>query len=132
MRRRSLSPALVELALVALAALAGGCATNQQKYNWGRYDPALYAYYKNPDKLTGLSAALDGVIKTGDSSAAKVPPGIYAEYGYLQLQAGKRDQAIELFKQEEAHWPESKVFMDRMIKVSSETASVPAAQSSPP
>lgn len=48
-----------------------------------------------------------------------MPPGIYAEYGYLQLQQGKTASAVELFKQEESHWPESKVFMDRMIKVAS-------------
>ena len=55
-----------------------------------------------------------------------MPPGIYAEYGYLLLQQGKSNEAIDLFKREETHWPESKIFMDRMIKVTS----VPAAASS--
>jgi hypothetical protein len=62
--------------------MAAGCATTQQHYNWGNYDPSLYGYY-------------------------------------MQLQQGKNLAAVDLFKQEESHWPESKVFMDRMIKVAS-------------
>jgi hypothetical protein len=59
------------------------------------------------------------VIDAASTNNAAVPPGIYAEYGYLQLQQGKNLTAVDLFKQEESHWPESKVFMDRMIKVAS-------------
>jgi hypothetical protein len=117
-----------QLLLIApmLAVLLGGCVTHNQRYAWGTYDPSLYAYYKDPTKEAALAESLAAVISTADSQHAQVPPGIYAEYGYLQLQEGKNLAAIELFKQEEAHWPESKVFMDRMIKV----ASTPTSQSS--
>jgi len=106
-----------------LVGLLAGCVTNHQRYGWGTYDPSLYAYYKDPTKEAELAESLAAVISTADSHHAVVPPGIYAEYGYLQLQEGKNLSAVELFKQEETHWPESKVFMDRMIKV----ASTPAA-----
>jgi hypothetical protein len=96
-----------------------GCVTNHQRYGWGSYDPSLYAYYKDPTKEAALAEALAAIISAADSNHALVPPGIYAEYGYLQLQEGKNLAAVELFKQEESHWPESKVFMDRMIKVAS-------------
>lgn len=96
-----------------------GCATQHQRYDWGDYDPSLYGYYKDPTKLGELSASLAAVIDEAGKNHATVPPGIYAEYGYLQLQQGKNSNAVELFKQEENHWPESKVFMDRMIKVAS-------------
>jgi hypothetical protein len=102
-----------------LVGLLAGCVTNHQRYGWGTYDPSLYAYYKDPTKETALAESLAAVITTADSNHALVPPGIYAEYGYLQLQEGKNLAAVELFKQEESHWPESKVFMDRMIKVAS-------------
>jgi hypothetical protein len=100
-----------------LVGLLAGCVTNHQRYGWGTYDPSLYAYYKDPTKEAALAASLAVIISTADSNHALVPPGIYAEYGYLQLQEGKTLSAVELFKQEESHWPESKVFMDRMIKV---------------
>jgi hypothetical protein len=102
-----------------LAGLLSGCVTNHQRYGWGTYDPSLYAYYKDPTKEAALAESLAAIISTADSDHALVPPGIYAEYGYLRLQEGKNLAAVELFKQEESHWPESKVFMDRMIKVAS-------------
>jgi hypothetical protein len=118
----------VRLLLTAptLALLLAGCVTNHQRYGWGTYDPSLYAYYKDPTKEAAFAESLAAIISTADSNHAQVPPGIYAEYGYLQLQEGKNSAAVELFKQEEAHWPESKVFMDRMIKV----ASTPTSPSS--
>jgi hypothetical protein len=111
----------VRLFLVApiLVGALAGCVTNHQRYDWGSYDPSLYAYYKDPTKEAALAESLAAVISTADSNHALVPPGIYAEYGYLQLQQGKNLAAVDLFKQEEAHWPESKIFMDRMIKVAS-------------
>jgi hypothetical protein len=108
--------------------MAAGCATQHERYNWGDYDPSLYGYYKDPAKLGELSASLAAVIDAAGTNQATVPPGIYAEYGYLQLQQGKNLAAVELFKQEESHWPESKVFMDRMIKV----ASAPVAGTAAP
>jgi hypothetical protein len=102
-----------------LVLMVAGCATQHQRYDWGSYDPSLYGYYKNPTKVGELSASLAAVIDAASTNHATVPPGIYAEYGYLQLQQGKNLAAVDLFKQEESHWPESKVFMDRMIKVAS-------------
>jgi hypothetical protein len=106
------------IAPILIASLAG-CVTSHQRYDWGTYDPSLYAYYKDPTKAAAFAESLAEIISTADSDHAQIPPGIYAEYGYLQLQEGKNSAAVELFKQEETHWPESKVFMDRMIKVAS-------------
>jgi hypothetical protein len=121
--------AWLNLLLGALIVMMIGCATTTTKYDWGEYDPSLYAYYKDPAKATQLSETLQAVIRTADSKHALVPPGIYAEYGYMQLQQGKSTEAVQLFRQEETHWPESKVFMDRMIKVASTPVGTPAARS---
>jgi hypothetical protein len=109
--------ALFMMPLLALS--AAGCVTQHEHYNWGSYDPSLYGYYKDPTKVGELSASLQAVIDAADKDHAAVPPGIYAEYGYLQMQQGRNQSAVDLFKLEESHWPESKVFMDRMIKVAS-------------
>lgn len=114
--------------VMAAVVTLGACATTTQKYNWEKYDPALYAYYKDPTKLGELNQTLAAIIKSAEMNKARVPPGIYAEYGYLQLQAGKSAEAVTMFEQEETRWPESKVFMDRMIKV----ASIPAPAAAPP
>jgi hypothetical protein len=120
------------LMVPALVFLLAGCASQSPRYSWGDYDPSLYAYYKNPTKEAELSGSLAAIISEAGTNHATVPPGIYAEYGYLQMQQGKSAAAVELFKQEETHWPESKVFMDRMIKVASTHVAGTAPQNSSP
>ena len=118
--------------MLLLVTVAGCHTTVSQRYEWGDYDPALYAYYKNPAKVADLTASLEAVIKDSESNREPVPPGIYAEYGYLQLQQGRGQDAARYFKQEEAHWPESRVFMDRMIQVALRPASTSSARSGTP
>jgi hypothetical protein len=45
-----------------------------------------------------------------------VPPGIYAEKGYLLVKSGKKAEGIKCFKQEIALYPESAAFIERIIK----------------
>lgn len=111
------------LAVVASSILLTACATTHEKYAWGSYEHSLYVYYKNPAKADALSMSLEAIITGADKTKAIVAPGIYAEYGYLLLQQGKAQEAVSEFKLEEQHWPESRIFMDRMIQVaSSQTA----------
>jgi hypothetical protein len=110
------------VALGVLAVVLAGCATRHQMYDWGDYDPALYSYYKNPAKSSEFSESLASVISTADSEHTAVPPGIYAEFGYLRLEQGRKQEAIVLFEKEKTHWPESKIFMDRMIQMASADA----------
>jgi hypothetical protein len=112
-------PRMSALLISATAALMAGCATTRDKYDWGDYDPALYAYYRSPAKVGELSAALAETITAADSHNVPVAPGLRAEYGYLLLQQGKTKEAIAAFQAEEKQWPESKVFMDHFIQVAS-------------
>jgi hypothetical protein len=106
--------------VVALALMLCGCVTRPAaKYDWGTYDPSLYTYYKDPAKASELMASLQSIIEGASTGHGAVPPGVYAEYGYLQLQQGKAKEAVASFQAEEQRWPESKGFMDRMIQVAS-------------
>lgn len=93
-----------------------GCAAQHERYDWGNYQASLYVYYKNPASEAKLVQSLQGLIATSTQTGRPVAPGIYAEYGYLLMQQGKSQDAIAAFRQEESHWPESKVFMDQMVK----------------
>ena len=44
-----------------------------------------------------------------------VPPGWHAHLGYLYYHAGKLDQARQEFETEKATFPESTVFMNRLL-----------------
>jgi hypothetical protein len=107
-------PRLIGIAAMLLA--VGGCATNHERYDWGNYESSLYVYYKNPASAARLVQSLQSLITTANQTGRPVAPGIYAEYGYLLMQEGKSKGAIAAFREEEDHWPESKVFMDQMMK----------------
>jgi hypothetical protein len=105
--------------LVSTALLLTACATTQKKYAWGSYDHSLYVYYKDPATAAALAQSLEATISAAEKTNAIVGPGIYAEYGYLLLQQGNSTAAIDAFRKEASHWPESKVFMDHMIQAAS-------------
>ncbi len=93
-----------------------GCATTHQRYDWGNYESSLYVYYKNPASAARFVQSLQDLLATANKTGRPVPPGIYAEYGYLLMQEGKSQDAITAFRQEEDNWPQSKFFMDQMMK----------------
>lgn len=105
--------------LLLLAGLAGACA-QPTVYNWGDYDSGLYAYYKDSEKMDDLMAALNEAIQMGEVDS-RVPPGMYAEYGYLLMVRGRRDEAVVYFNKEKSAWPESTVLMDKLIAAASAT-----------
>ena len=89
-----------------------GCQTSQGLYYWGDYEDSLYEYYKNPAELAALT---EEILQAIEKSNGRVPPGLYAEYGNLLLQQGKKDEAVSYFRKERELWPESQHLMDTMI-----------------
>lgn len=114
--------------LLPAAALLSACAAQPAKYNWGTYERSLYSYYKAPAQVTDLNQALNAIVNDNAKTARPVPPGIWAEYGYLLLQEGKAPEAVAAFQREETAWPESKSFMDKMIQVASSSATSPKGE----
>lgn len=114
---------LLPLSLVMVTA----CAP-QTKYSWGGYEGALYSYYKNPTEAKGTAEVIAKTIADAEGKGKKVPPGLYAEYGYLQLELGGADAAIASFEKEKAAWPESAALMDNMIKTARIPTKAPAGQ----
>jgi hypothetical protein len=101
--------------LAAVIALA--CAPQtKQMYRWGGYDTALYKHYKSPQDRETFVASLKKLIAEAEQAGGKVPPGCYAEYGYALLEEGQRDAAVEYFAKERDLWPESRLFMEKMIQ----------------
>jgi hypothetical protein len=91
-----------------------GCAANR-KYAWGNYDSTLYRHYKNPqDKAKNLDK-LKEILEVAERED-RVPPGLYAEYGYALYETGNISEAIINFEKEKAKWPESNILMEKMIR----------------
>jgi hypothetical protein len=92
-----------------------GCAP-QPLFYWGDYSSSLYDYKKSPDEktLAAHEKSLLDIIVTSPKKHLHVPPGIYAEYGYLLINDGKENEGLEYFDKEIVLYPESKVFVQRL------------------
>ena len=122
-------------AVVALTLIATGCAhQNVDKYSWGDYESSLYGYYKAPGDGHEFAQKLKAEIDNAEQHGKKVPPGIYAEYGGMLLEAGDRATAAQYFQKEKTTWPESTVLMTTMTRLATDPSSAPkqAAEAATP
>lgn len=94
--------------------LVAGCAP-RTRYAWNNYDDKLYQHYKNPAEFDQFVEHLKEVIEDGKEDG-KVPPGIFAEYGFALYEKGNFPEAARYFKLESDKWPESRVLMAKMIQ----------------
>jgi hypothetical protein len=103
--------------LLPLAALLMmGCAT-PTLYSWGHYEELIYASYAAPGKVSPEMQVekLEQDYQKARAENKRMPPGFHAHLGYLYVQLGKLDQARQEFETEKAEFPESAVFMDRLL-----------------
>jgi hypothetical protein len=94
------------------------CAT-RTLYSWGNYDDTSYRYLKYNDEksIEQLVKTYQQLIEKQKGTRKVVPPGIYADYGFILLQANKNEEAKAMLEKEIAFYPESKVFIDRILKM---------------
>ena len=105
---------LLLAASLMLLSLAQGCAPSR-KYAWGNYDSTLFVHYKKPQEREAHLERLKQVLENAEAED-RVPPGLYAEYGYALFENGNLKEAIGYFEKEQAKWPEANVFMEKMIR----------------
>jgi len=108
MRIRNL---LLGITLVFMA----GCGPRTM-YQWGSYEPDLLKYCKHPESMQVFLKHLDKQVTRNVEKGKKVPPGLFAELGYLHYKAGDPKIASVYFTKEKENWPESAKLMDRMIE----------------
>ncbi len=109
--------------LTVLALLCASCTnTPKSLYSWNDYENASYSYYKDqtPESSEKLMKTYQAMINNPKGSRKVAPPGIHAEYGYLLLQNNKKDEGLAMFQKEKELYPQSAIFMDRLIKQFSE------------
>lgn len=102
------------LLLLAVPALLWTACKPPEMYHWGKYEDSLYRIAKDPAAMDRYGENLLVQINAAEG-LNKVPPGIYAEYGYFLLARKRGDEAVVFFRKEKERWPESAVLMDRMI-----------------
>ena len=104
--------------------LLNGCA-QKQLYYFGDYSNTLYSSEKshNEESLLKHKQELERIIAESEKRNMMVPPGIYAELGFMNLKNNNLKESINFFQMEAKLYPESKHFMDRLIQMASKRES---------
>jgi len=76
----------------------------------------MYKHYKNPAEREAFVQSLKEILDDAEPEG-KVPPGIYAEYGFVMYEQGNIQQAVLYYQKEANKWPESRAFMNKLIAI---------------
>jgi len=103
--------------LVILLPWLVGCAAKPTLYAWGQYEELIYLSYARPDKadLVMQVEQMEQDYQKARAADKSSPPGFHAYLGLLYFQLGKIEQAQQEFLNEKERFPESAVFMDRLM-----------------
>lgn len=106
---------ILAISIVMLAS----CSSKKALYTWDKYEVASYNYLKNSDEKSTqeLIKTYQRIIKKQKGSRKVVPPGIYADYGFLLLQSDQTEEGTAMLKKEIKLYPESQLFIDRILKM---------------
>lgn len=106
---------------ISTALLFAGCANTPQPplYSWGDYVKSSTRYGMdghNKEVLEQHTAELKKIIDESETNKQKVAPGLYAEYGQILFETGKKEDAKRYFFLEKTTYPESATFINQVIK----------------
>ena len=70
-----------------------------------------------PELKIEKSSTAGQIIDKQKGKRGAVPPGIYADYGFILLQANRTEEGKAMLLKEISLYPESKVFIERILKM---------------
>lgn len=105
------------LALFAVMTITS-CTTTTTLYSWYDYEDITYQYSKRKtDELqVKVLEQYQKLTEKQKGTRGVVPPGLYAEYGYLLYMTGKQEEGLNFLKEEIKLYPESEKYISRIIK----------------
>lgn len=104
--------------LLLLAMTLTGCTSTSQLFYWGQYEDIIYTSYANPGELTASRQIelLSNEIALAQQNNIKPAPGLYAQLGTAAVENNQKQMAKDAFEHEAKLYPESKAFMDYLIR----------------
>lgn len=107
------------IVVVLFSVFLVSCSTQKSLYSWGNYEKTSYNYLKNSNEQSEqeLIEEYQKIINKEGGIRNSVPPGVYADYGFILLKEGKKKEGESLLKKEMSSYPEARVFMERIIKM---------------
>ena len=101
--------------------LLASCVTNKEPplYYWYGYTNAVYDYIKLGDEDSN-GKMLEVYQQLLDGQAGTVrqvpPPGVCADYGWMLIQSGKKEEGKDLLRKEMELYPESAAFIQSILR----------------
>ena len=108
-----------KLLLTALVVVAiTSCTTTSNLYSWYDYEDITYQYSKGRTEELQVKVLeqYKKMIEKQRGARGVVPPGLYAEYGYLLCMTGKQQEGLSFLQEEVKLYPESEKYISRIIK----------------
>ena len=96
-----------------------GCAA-PSLYEWGTYERGLTHQYIDNDPEQARAEIERTVSQVEHGEPRRVPPGLYADYGFLLYQRGDYAHAIDCFQREATLFPESAALMTKLVEKTKE------------
>lgn len=109
---------LFPVAMMVVMLAASSCTTTKALYSWYDYEDTTYQYSKKAtDKLQlKVLEQYKKITEKQKGLRGVVPPGMYAEYGFLLYKTGKTEEGLAFLKKEVELYPESDTYISRIIK----------------
>lgn len=95
------------------------CSSPKGLYSFEKYQHASYNYLKKADEksLNKIMEQYQKIIKKQKGTRKVTPPGMLADYGFFLIQRGDLKAGKENLNKEILLYPESKIFIDRILKL---------------
>jgi len=105
------------ICLTVLAFVINSCSSPKSLYSWEKYGQSSYNYLKKADEksIEGIMEQYRKIIFKQKGTRKIAPPGIHADYGFILIQRGKIKEGKEYLLREIVLYPESKIFIDRIL-----------------
>jgi len=104
-------------AIALLAALLGGCATQQEPlYYWGSYQNQVYGHLLGEKSPEEQIQALEADAEHARSEGKALPPGYQAHLALLYGKTGRTEQMQSNLAAEKERFPEGATFMDFLLQ----------------
>lgn len=107
---------ILSITLISLAVFFTSCSTPKVKrmYDLQEYNEMYQNYLLDGDEDSReeLVEVFEEIIDLD-----RVPPGIFADYGFLLISMGKIEEGKKLLAAEIAAYPESQIFISNILKM---------------
>ena len=105
------------LFMIVTALTLTSCGT-KNLYSWYNYEDATYQYSKKrTDELKDkMLSQYQKMSQKQNGTRGVVPPGLNAEYGFALCMDGKTEEGLKYLRAEIELYPESEIFISRIIK----------------